>query len=347
MITNVKSIKKNSCNKLFLFAFLFIATPLFAVDMDEKTKQTHIIRLNDTANFIHNGEAANPTPPYYLGNAEQQEIYSDEELSQAFTAIAVSKNGELFSSSISIDDLKQFNNQTYLEQYSDYFQDKMQQSSAYYSGTFNIDNIIKPMVIMGEDNRKQVTNPALSSPYWLIGRIDVGCTGTLIGKSHVLTAGHCIADGNGNWYSNLDFTTAQNGHYKPWNKCSWKKAITTEAWFKEGNSNFDYGLIVLDCNANGGSLGFGPYVSGTHSITGYASEKPYATMWTDSGPVTSTPYRLCYQIDTSNGVSGSAIVDSQGYVRGVHTTGSPTKNCGTRITYEVYSTLHYWMELYQ
>ncbi len=45
--------------------------------------------------------------------------------------------------------------------------------------------------IFGPDNR---VTPDDSGPYKAIGRLDSGCTGTLVGKNLVLTAAHCVLD---------------------------------------------------------------------------------------------------------------------------------------------------------
>jgi glutamyl endopeptidase len=107
-------------------------------------------------------------------------------------------------------------------------------------------------------------------------------------------------------------------------------------------------MIVLNAPPHGGNSGWGVYTGGTHTITGYPGDKPSGTMWTDSGAVsTSGSYRLCYTIDTAGGQSGSGIADGGGvYVRGIHTTGSSTQNCGTRLTSTVYNTLQSWISTY-
>ncbi len=92
-------------------------------------------------------------------------------------------------------------------------------------------------------------------PYGAIGHLffttpngNFQCSASVIRASVIATAGHCVADGLGNYYSNWLFIPAQNGSVEPYASWTWSNADTTSSWWAGGGTvpnDQDDALIIL------------------------------------------------------------------------------------------------------
>jgi glutamyl endopeptidase len=225
--------------------------------------------------------------------------------------------------------------------------------------------------IIGADQRTQVTNTT-AYPARAVGLITLNgnhhCTGWLISKDTVLTAGHCVNTGgngstNGTWYSGLRFFPGRSGNSWPYGSCVPRSGGLTSfvGWVRDGDEQHDAGIIKLNCSIGNTTGWFGLWwqsasLDGNFTrINGYPGDKP-RTQWmsTDSVRATTT-YQVFYQNDTLGGMSGSPVWRYRGtsepyctgacgmaiHAYGLH--GSPphsTNNHGTRNTQAKYNVYH-------
>jgi glutamyl endopeptidase len=218
--------------------------------------------------------------------------------------------------------------------------------------------------IIGTDDRVQVT-PTTSYPARAIGLINrngvLHCTGWLISRDTILTAGHCVHTGGsgGTWYSGLTFRAGSDGNTAPFGTCSPRGTWALNGWVNNGDTRYDAGIIKLNCTV-GSTVGwFGMWwqsagLNGLRTVVqGYPGDKP-STQWqsTDSVRVSETE-KIYYQNDTIGGQSGSPVYQSRtsgsSFCSGmcamaIHTNGvggsgsSTTNNSGNRITQAKYNT---------
>ncbi|HEU5266698.1 MAG TPA: trypsin-like serine protease [Jatrophihabitans sp.] len=209
---------------------------------------------------------------------------------------------------------------------------------------------MRPNSIIGSDSRTQVTATTTfpNSAVVLINRSGIGlwCTGWMVGKDTLLSAGHCVTDGAGTWYSGLSFVPGSNGGNAPFGTCYPRAIYAFTAWASGADSNYDTSIVKLNCTVGYSTGWFGTWWQSASPdglftrVQGYPGDKP-STQWQSFDYVrASSADRLYYQNDTIGGESGSPVWQyrsgpycSGACGMGVHTNGSNgTNNSGVRFT---------------
>ncbi|CAG8554872.1 6791_t:CDS:2, partial [Ambispora gerdemannii] len=146
--------------------------------------------------------------------------------------------------------------------------------------------------IIGSDNRAPVYNSEVY-PIRTVGYIASECTGTLIAPNVVLTAGHCLHDGT-NWYKNLSVSPVQDGPVPNpiFGQINWAQAWTVKGWTEYKDKEYDYGLIILERDADDDWMSFGwnnqINEGWGFNIIEYPGDKAFTTMWWEYCPVNYT-----------------------------------------------------------
>lgn len=222
---------------------------------------------------------------------------------------------------------------------------------------------LSPSSVIGADNRFQVT-ATTSYPFSSTVLIErngaLHCTGWMISKDTMLTAGHCVHTGGsgGSWYSGLTFKPGSNGGTAPYGTYTSRGTWALNGWLSSGSSDYDAAIIKLSSPVGNSTGWFGMWwqtasLDNTFTrVSGYPGDKP-STQWMSYDSVrASQTYRIFYDNDTIGGESGSPVWQYRGSTAAycangpcamaIHTNGlgslSSTHNSGTRITQAKFTT---------
>jgi glutamyl endopeptidase len=196
------------------------------------------------------------------------------------------------------------------------------------------------------------------------------CSGWMISKDTVATAGHCLNSGPAGgsaWSTNVKIFPGRNGSSSPYGSCDAKSLWSNDGWTKNGDEKFDYGAVKLNCTIGNTTGWYGLYwtsatLKGTPSVTlGYPTDKAVGTQWLAKNCAGASGFQQChivvsqeqqlfYYNDTDPGQDGAAIFYSQSEncspcgiainAYGLHGSYPHNKfNHGTRITKEVFDFL--------
>ena len=191
------------------------------------------------------------------------------------------------------------------------------------------------------------------------------CTGWLIGRDTVATAGHCVHAGNGgNWFYGPSFKIypGRDGTKSPFGVCSATRLYTNTAWTGTGSNRdrYDYGAIKLSTNCGNATGWFGYYWKSAslknHAtiLQGYPGGKKGNTrQWiTADRNRCDHSHKIFYGADTDGGQSGGPIWNDTtkdgAFGMGIHAYGPFGTGCwakynsGTRIREAVFNLMKQW-----
>lgn len=159
------------------------------------------------------------------------------------------------------------------------------------------------------------------------------CSGTALQGDVVWTAGHCVNEGPGGFYTNFQFVPAYRDGQAPYGTFPAPTLMTTSGWQGNGQYGVDVGAGVPSRNAAGQSLTeavversivFNAPRNQTYSVYGYPAAKRFNgqrmrvcnTAWSRDD-ATAAPPTMGVPCDMTGGSSGGGWVTQAGQVASV------------------------------
>jgi hypothetical protein len=100
-------------------------------------------------------------------------------------------------------------------------------------------------------------NPAHGKVFFTDGGTNYVCSGTALtsgNESVVWTAGHCVNEGPGAYYTNWAFVPAYKDGARPYGTWAARTLLTTAPWRQSGDFGYDEGAAVVRTNGAGQTL---------------------------------------------------------------------------------------------